>query len=72
MKVGVIPGKCSGHGRCAVVAPDVYELNDDGYLEMPLTPVPSEFEGLARRGVRACPERAIALEDDVAAGAPPP
>ncbi len=64
MKVGVIPGKCSGHGRCAAVAPDVYDLNDDGYLEMPLTAVSADQESLARRGARACPERAIELKEE--------
>lgn len=64
MRIRVIKGKCSGHARCAAVAPEVFLLNDDGYLEIPETLVPPEQEALARRGARACPERAIEVIED--------
>ncbi|MBV9842355.1 MAG: ferredoxin [Sphingomonadaceae bacterium] len=64
MRIRVIEGKCSGHARCAAVAPDIFILNDDGYLDMPETAVASENEALARRGARACPERAIEVIED--------
>lgn len=67
MKVRVIEGRCSGHARCAAVAPDIFVLNDDGYLEMPETIVAPEYEALARRGARACPERAIEVIEDAGA-----
>ncbi len=64
MKVRVIGGKCSGHARCAAIAPEVFVLNDDGYLDIDETVVASELEALARRGARACPERAIEVIED--------
>jgi ferredoxin len=64
MKVRVIEGKCSGHARCTAVAPQVYQLNADGYNEMPTFDVPPEHELAARRGARACPERAIEIIED--------
>ncbi len=48
MKIRVIEGKCAGHARCATVAPQIFMLNDDGYLEMPGFTVPPDLEVLAR------------------------
>ena len=64
MRVKVDTALCSGHARCAAVAPRVYVLNDDGYNDTPETVIPAELEDEARRGARACPERAITLVDD--------
>jgi len=52
---------CSGHARCASVAPEVFPLDDNGYVGFEEKAVPTEFEAVARRGVRACPERALTL-----------
>ena len=57
---------CSGHARCAAVAGDVYRLDDDGYCISDGDIVPEALETLARRGARACPERAIELVETVA------
>jgi ferredoxin len=64
---------CSGHARCASVAPEIFRLNDDGYIDMDDFDVEPGKEALARQGARACPERAlrVAPGDDVANGAPP-
>jgi len=50
---------CSGHARCAAAAPEFFELTDDGYIGFAEKAVPPELEAAARRGVRACPERAL-------------
>lgn len=67
MRIRMVEGKCNGHARCAAVAPDVFLLNDDGYLEMAEQPVATDDEAHARRGARACPERAIIILDDTGA-----
>ena len=64
MKVKADNRLCSGHARCASVAPQVFTLDDDGYIGFSEKPVPSELAALARRGVRACPERALTLIED--------
>lgn len=64
MRIKVNASLCTGHARCLAVAPNVYKLNEDGYNEMPETEVPSNLQEEARRGARACPERAIALIND--------
>jgi ferredoxin len=64
MKVELLEGKCVGHARCAAVAPEIYELDDNGYLIQGVKQVPAGQEMAASRGARACPERAILVHQD--------
>lgn len=63
LKINVDTKLCSGHARCAVVAPLLYTLDENGYCVADGKRVAPEDEALARRGARACPERAITLEE---------
>ena len=63
MKIIVDNDACSGHGRCAALAPSVYVLDDLGYNSMNETEVSPENEAAARVGANNCPERAITLVD---------
>jgi ferredoxin len=56
--------RCTGHARCAAVAPEIYELDDVGYLGFEQRTVPAEQRAQAVRGARACPERAITVDDE--------
>jgi len=63
MQVKIDALLCSGHGRCAVLAPDVYKLDDNGYnadrgKTLDIAP---GHEAAARKGAKLCPERAITL-----------
>ena len=67
MKVRVSADLCCGAQRCAIVAPEVYELKDgfnvlSGAEED--TVIPSELQDAARRGAKACPECAIKIIED--------
>jgi ferredoxin len=64
MQVKVNTSKCSGHGRCLAVAPHVYQLNSDGYNDTPNPMVKKGLEEEARKGAKACPERAIAIVEE--------
>ena len=66
MKVKIDADLCTGHGRCAVVAPAFYKLDDNGYnVDRGKTlDVQSDLESAARHGARRCPERAISLIED--------
>jgi len=66
MKVALVEGRCSGHARCAAVAPEVYVLDENtGFVILEGTlAVPAGLEAAALRGARACPERAIQVLDD--------
>lgn len=53
--------RCAGHARCAATAPEIYSLDDDGYIAFAEKDVPPGREQEAARGARACPERVLSL-----------
>lgn len=63
MRVRVDAEKCVGHGRCYVLAPDVFEDDERGHCVVKLDPLPPERVAQARLGEENCPEAAIAVED---------
>jgi ferredoxin len=63
LKVTVCKERCQGHAVCALVAPDVYTLTDEGYNRMDPFEVPKELGEQARKGANACPERDIKLSE---------
>jgi ferredoxin len=64
MKIHVDSGKCTGHARCAMKAPDVYVLNDEGFNHMGDFEVKPGLEKDALLGARSCPEKAIDVIGD--------
>lgn len=64
MKIRIDKAKCVGNARCAAIAPNLYPLDEDGYISVEGFDVPPGSEASARRGARACPERIIFVEDD--------
>ena len=63
MKVRVDLFKCVGHGRCYVLAPDVFGDDDRGHCVLKLEQVPAALVAQARLGEENCPEGAIFIED---------
>ena len=63
MKVTRDPDLCSGHGRCYVLAPEVYGSDDEGYGTVLSEEVPPGLEEQARIGALNCPERAITITE---------
>jgi ferredoxin len=64
LKIKANKDACAGHARCAAVAPEVYELDDVGYIAFTEKDVPPGLEAQARRGARACPERVLSVEGE--------
>ncbi len=64
MKIRIDKPRCTGNARCWAVAPDLYPLDDEGYIATEGFDVPAGMEELAKRGARACPERVIGVVDD--------
>lgn len=64
MKIRIDKAGCVGHARCAAVAPEIFPLDDDGYIAVEEIDVPEGQEALARRGARACPERILTVVED--------
>jgi ferredoxin len=59
MKVNVDHDVCTGHGRCYVLAPDVFEPDEQGHSMAKYDEVPANLEQQALIGQANCPEGAI-------------
>lgn len=66
MKARIDGELCVGHGRCSVVAPEFYRLDDNGYNadRGTVKDVPASLTAAARLGAARCPERAIKIIED--------
>ena len=64
MRIRIDQERCTGHGRCYALAPEVFEPDDVGHSVLLVTgDVPPDLEGKARIGVENCPEQAITIVD---------
>ena len=61
MKVVIDRERCSGHGRCYTLAPDVFESDDEGYAVLKDSNTSVALRDKAEIGVENCPERAISV-----------
>lgn len=65
MKVHVDPNLCQGHNRCHVLAPELFDIDDEGYASAAGDGVvPTELADKADLAVDNCPEQAITLDRD--------
>ncbi len=55
---------CVGHGRCYLLAPDVFDEDEQGHGIVKLASVPAELHKQARLAAENCPEDAILLLPD--------
>lgn len=62
MKVIVDMGLCQDHGQCAITAPEVFRINDDGHLEYDGTPDGAMLD-YVEEAADVCPVQAILLAD---------
>ena len=62
MRVRVDRAKCVGHGRCYVLAPDVFADDERGHCVVTRSEISDELAEQARRGANNCPEGAIDLD----------
>lgn len=63
MKCRINENICQGHNRCAVIAPDVFVSDENGYGKVISEVVPQEFWQQARDASMDCPEGAIEVEE---------
>jgi ferredoxin len=63
MKVHVNSQICAGMGICLGIAPEVFELHDDGYAIVLISEVKPEDEDAMRRAASQCPAQAIFLSE---------
>ena len=63
MKIKVDFDLCESYALCEGLAPDVFELDDDDFLQLKTDETTDENIERVRRAVAACPRAAISLED---------
>jgi ferredoxin len=61
MSISIVRTRCSGHGLCAELLPELIRLDDWGYPIVQPGPVPEHLDAHARRAVAACPALALRL-----------
>ncbi len=60
-RVTVDPDRCTGHGRCYTLAPDVFDADEVGHCVVLVQDVSGDLEAQAVAGEQNCPEQAITL-----------
>ncbi|MGW0812211.1 ferredoxin [Streptomyces viridiviolaceus] len=64
-RIGIDKDLCIGAGQCALTAPDVFTLDDDGYGTVLPGREGGEGSPLVREAARACPAGAITVPEPV-------
>lgn len=63
MRITLDRERCTGHGRCYMLAPEVFDADADGYGVIRDEDVAPGLEEAARRAAANCPEDAITHRD---------
>lgn len=62
MKIKYDRAACQGHNRCYMLAPELFDTDDDGYAVLLVSGnVPPELEEKAQLAADNCPEYAITV-----------
>jgi len=62
MRVSIAADRCQGHNRCCLVAPELFEADDEGNAKARGDGiVPAGLEQKARLALANCPEHAVRL-----------
>lgn len=64
MKVVVDRELCQGHGQCVIVAPEIFDIDDDGYAVVNIEWPDEKLQSKLHVAIRRCPAEAIKIEDD--------
>jgi ferredoxin len=62
MRIEVDFNVCADHHQCTSIAPDVFRVDDNGYLAFTAEPA-QELHAAARNAADGCPEQAITIVD---------
>ncbi len=55
------PAKCQGHGRCVIIAPKYFDMDDDGFGVVCRAEVDEVDQTDIDEAILSCPENAIAV-----------
>ncbi len=54
---------CQGYVNCAIEAPAVFDVDDEGKVVVLQTTPPEELRPAVQAAVRACPARALGVDE---------
>ncbi|HVB01501.1 MAG TPA: ferredoxin [Acidimicrobiales bacterium] len=63
MKIVLDKEVCAGHGQCVDAAPEVFALDDDGYVVQLIENPDERYRAAVEDAARRCPEIVIKLVD---------
>ncbi len=63
MKIVVDYDECASNAVCMGIAPEVFEVRDDGFLYVLQEEPGEEFAERVREAASSCPNGAISIED---------
>ncbi len=63
MKIVVDRTRCQGVGMCESFAPHIFEVGDDGEVELHTETVPAGEQDVVEQAVEGCPTMALSVED---------
>ncbi len=63
MKITIDVDKCIGSGSCEMIAPGIFEVGDDGLVQLLENSPSAEHHGAARTAAASCPTQVITVDD---------
>lgn len=60
-RVTIDPAKCQGHGRCVIIAPKYFDIDDSGFGVVLTDEVGDADRADIDEAILSCPEGAITL-----------
>ncbi|GAC84618.1 putative 3Fe-4S ferredoxin [Gordonia paraffinivorans NBRC 108238] len=63
MRISVDMDKCTALGNCEAMAPDFFEVGDDGELELLRSDVGADELAEVKQAIASCPTAALKLID---------
>jgi ferredoxin len=61
LKIDIAKGTCCAYGLCNEICPEIYKLDENGFVFTEDDMIPEALEEQAREGAMACPANVIDL-----------
>lgn len=68
MKIRVDWDRCEANAVCVRAAPEVFRVDEEDRLHVLVDGVPAELRAKVEKAVRACPRRALSIDEDEGGG----
>jgi ferredoxin len=62
MRIVVDTEQCTGHGICESLAPDIFEVGEEGIVHLLTDDLPDQLRPTLESAVADCPTRSLRLE----------